>query len=382
MGCFELLDFESPMYGAENERRFISERKIISNFYNLPEGMKLALFGIKRVPDTDFAILHLQKETNLAKRKFDFLNFQTMTSVFSLDIQTPNAPHYNFPKKDEVEIIYLPDKSTKHVCISLIISGDKITETSRKDVDFDSGEDNKPDINALLGNNKTKSQIGFKKKLSDGNYIEVKLSDQPQSLEKFLVLSDKNGKEIKNVEIINKNDKIMVDNYQGYSYEFMCNNDKYIVLTSNLNNSYSQSLCKEIFIYSYPELVKKCVVPCHNVLNREIGYTAVKCLVADNDKVIVGLATEINIVDIPSGKIEKSFMLSKNTPIEKHYKLSADTYLTILRDSRTYIWKLDGTIVAKRKSRERGFLISYIVLDAKRVLVENDNKVFIEALND
>ena len=121
--------------------------------------------------------------------------------------------------------------------------------------------------------------------------------------------------------------------------------------------------------------------PCNN---KEIG-AFIHTEFIDDNKIILSIGGEINICDIKSGKIEKSFMIQKNSSCRNHCKFSNDIYMSKINSYIICKWKIDGTIISKTRGEflrtGKGFNEITKLIDEKSVICLFEKNVNIESLD-
>lgn len=120
--------------------------------------------------------------------------------------------------------------------------------------------------------------------------------------------------------------------------------------------SLSSSLVS-VVIYSIPDLNKISSFSVHKVNNKPVKIG--RKLFIDKGKIILCFEGKVNIGDIKTGQIEKSFSIHDIVLDMTLYQLDDGTFLSVLSYSVVCHWKLDGTIISKTKGERTENKIIY-----------------------
>ena len=150
-----------------------------------------------------------------------------------------------------------------------------------------------------------------------------------------------------------------------------------------VDNKVTQS--DSVDIYSIPDLNKVCSFPSPKLNKKRVLLTS--SLFIENDKIILGFAGEINICDIKTGKIEKSFMLEPNLACASQHKLADGTFISILSKGIVYHWKIDGTIISKSRGEACDSELNCSLGNDKGVIlnfknIQGENRVNLESIDE
>ena len=102
-----------------------------------------------------------------------------------------------------------------------------------------------------------------------------------------------------------------------------------------------------IVVYSLPDLKK--ISSFEAQKNDTIEIVTSSSLFTDKGKIIIYSEGDINIYDIKTGQLEKSFVIEKYSYIQVQHKLDDGTFLSVIKGGVVCHWKLDGTIISKTK---------------------------------
>ena len=150
---------------------------------------------------------------------------------------------------------------------------------------------------------------------------------------KFLTIKDKNDKEIKKIEL--------AGDMMSYSHSSSC--EKYTAISTydkKTKNGF-------IVVYSLPDLKK--ISSFEAQKNDTIEIVTSSSLFTDKGKIIIYSEGDINIYDIKTGQLEKSFVIEKYSYIQVQHQLDDGTFLSVLKNGVVCHWSIDGTIISKTK---------------------------------
>ena len=107
----------------------------------------------------------------------------------------------------------------------------------------------------------------------------------------------------------------------------------------------------------------------------------------DNEKIILGYQGYINIGNIKTGKIEKSFVLDKVLSIDSQHKINDGTFVSVLSKGVVCHWKIDGTIISKTRAEVCDILAISLLVDDKSVVTQfinmkGEKRVNLESLDE
>ena len=83
--------------------------------------------------------------------------------------------------------------------------------------------------------------------------------------------------------------------------------------------------------------------------NDTIEIVTSSSLFTDKGKIIIYSGGDINIYDIKTGQLEKSFVIEKYSYIQVQHQLDDGTFLSVLKNGVVCHWSIDGTIISKTK---------------------------------
>ena len=337
----------------------LPKRKLLGSF-KTPKGY--TFLYMEKIKNFDYMYFIGMNELNRYDRILVILDTKTMKPKYETPITW--FQEITYPKKDEMKISFPCANGKQGYDITLKLASDKITEVSK--------ELNESTVEQKKTKKEVFAELGEElHRFDNGNILYLLNSEYKSVTDKYLTLKDKNLKEIKKVEVPG----------DDMTYDFSSSSDKYIAMI--VDNKVTQS--DSVDIYSIPDLNKVCSFPSPKLNNKRVLLTS--SLFIENDKIILGFAGEINIGDIKTGKIEKSFMLEPNLACASQHKLADGTFISILSKGIVYHWKMDGTIISKSRGEacDSGLQCSLgndkgVILSFKNI--QGENRVNLESIDE
>ncbi len=296
---------------------------------------------MRKVPNYDYVVIPLLKKDLDYKDQFDknvFMIFdvQTMKPKHELEIKDKECffkYHIEFPGNGQIEISYPTVGSSRGYFHTLQITNDGVKEISKRE-NYDTSYQSKypPQVKALF-------------------------------------------------------DKVSQNENEKISHSIICHSDKYVAISQNYYTADSwgekRAISKIIDIYSIPTSSKISSLNTGKVLDREVGISAMSGIFYDDNTLILGLASEVNIVDIKTGNTTKKVVLDKKQPIEGIEKRNNGEILAIMRNLTFHRLTLDGTIVGKSLGNGPEMCHgNYCLIDDKRFLGNYDKLLALEEFEE
>ena len=359
MGCLAGFGaFGDPQIAYDEAGRNLPTRKKLSSF-KVPH--PYTFYSIKKVKNHDYVIFYGCNESTGIDRIMIFLDTKTLKPKYEVNYLL--GEEITYPKKDELIISFPTNGIYTGYVINLKITPDKITQISK--------EKNPATLQEKIAKDKEFEKIGKKLYTFDNGDILYILNSEMRSIsDKYLTLKDKNEKEIKKIEVPGDN----------LSYYCECIYDKYIAI--NVFNDATR--VKTYDIYSIPDLNKICSFPVETPKKKQGLFTST--IFINNEKIILGYEGYINIGNIKTGKIEKSFVLDKVLSINSQHKLNDGTFVSVLTKGVVCHWKIDGTIISKTRAEACDIQAVSLLADDKKVVTQfikqGEKRVNLESLDE
>ena len=363
MGCLDsFADFISP-YGTsiKGPGDNLPRRKVLCPFYP-QKGYKILNipFSTNKIKNSNYVYFIGEKE-NTEDRILVILDTKTLKSKYETPITM--LQEITYPIKDEMKISFPCYNGKQGYDITLKLAPDNITEISKKPI-------------GTTYQQWKEKQEEFKKigeelhRFDNGNILYILNSEDQNSTGKYLALKDKNLEEITKINL--------GDDYITYTHS--SSSDKYTAILAK--NSITS--LKTIEIYTIPDLFKICEFPEHKIFDFDgkRNPSSITSLFIPGNRIILGFDGEINICNIMTNIIEKTFTLDIQLMAYSHYRLDDGTFVSNCVNGVVYHWKIDGTVISKSRGEVCDYdVISYLA-DNKSVVsfFKKQSKVNLESI--
>ena len=364
MGCLgNFVDIMSPFGTSTKAKGYdLPKRKVLCSF-NAHRGYKILNipFSTNKIENSQY-VYFIGEKGNTDDRILVILDTKTLKPKYETPITM--LQEITYPIKDEMKISFPCYNGKQGYDITLKLAPDNITEISKEPI-------------GTTYQQWKEKQEEFKKigeelhRFDNGNILYILNSTDQDSTGKDLTLKDKNLEEISKINL--------PDDYITYTYS--SSSDKYTAILAK--NSINSLQAFEIYNL-IPKLFKIGEFPVHQIhdIDGKTYPNSTQSLFIPGDRIILSFDGEINICNIMTNRIEKTFMLDINLITYSLYRLDDGTFVSNHVSGIVYHWKIDGTVISKSRGEVCDYdVISYLA-DNKSVVsfFKKQSKVNLESI--
>ena len=363
MGCLgNFVDIMSPFGTSTKAKGYdLPNRKVLCSF-NAHRGYKILNipFSTNKIENSQY-VYFIGEKGNTDDRILVILDTKTLKPKYETPITM--LQEITYPVKDEMKISFPCYNGKQGYDITLKLAPDNITEISKEPIE-------------TTYQQWKEKQEEFKKigeelhRFDNGDILYILNSEDQNSTDKYLTLKNKNLEEITK--------RNLGDDYITYTHS--SSSDKYTAILAK--NSITS--LKTLYIYTIPDLIEICEFPEHQIFDMDgkRNPSSITSLFIPGDRIILGFDGEINICNIMTNRIEKTFMLDINLITYSLYRLDDGTFASNHICGIVYHWKIDGTVISKSRGEICDYdVISYLA-DNKSVVsfFKKQSKINLESI--